>query len=85
MTKQKDKTFKARVEEVFEAKIKPTVQMDGGDIFLVNCDEASGTVTVRLGGACIGCPLSSITLTLGVERELLESIPEFMHLEVEED
>ena len=66
-------------------KIRPQIQLDGGDIELVEVDETSGTVTVQLGGACVGCPLSSITLTLGVERELLENIPDFNHLEVLED
>ena len=78
-------TMKSKVEKLIKNKIRPQIQLDGGDIKLVEVDEISGTVTVQLGGACVGCPLSSITLTLGVERELLENIPEFNHLEVLED
>ncbi len=78
-------SMKKKVEKLMKNKIRPQIQMDGGDIKLVDVDEVGGVVSVRLGGACIGCPLSSVTLTLGVERELLENIPEFNHLEVLED
>ncbi len=78
-------TIREKVEELMDKKIKPTIQMDGGDINLVDVDESTGVVTVQLAGACVGCALSSVTLTLGVERELLENIPEFSHLEVIEE
>ena len=78
-------SFAEQVQHVFEHKIKPTVQLDGGDMELVSADEETGVVVVRLAGACVGCPLSSITLTLGVERELLESVPGFTTLEVADD
>lgn len=77
--------FEKRVFDLFEKKIRPTVQLDGGDIILISADETTGNITVRLAGACVGCPLSSITLTLGVERELLEHIPEFVELIVENE
>jgi len=82
---EQNNTMQTRVEELMKTKIQPQIQMDGGDIELVKVDETSGTVSVRLGGACIGCPLSSVTLMLGVERELLENIPEFTNLEILED
>ena len=63
-----------RVNAVIE-KIRPVIQMDGGDIKLVGVDEA-GKVTVQLQGACVGCPGSRMTLKMGVERHLRERVPE---------
>ncbi len=63
-----------RVNEVL-ALIRPMIQADGGDIELVRI-EADGVVVVRLLGACIGCPSSAITLKHGIERQLLERVPE---------
>ncbi len=50
--------------------------MDGGDIQLVRFDEATGVVTVRLEGACRGCPMSKITLKMGVEMALMDAFPD---------
>ena len=63
-----------RVNAVIE-KIRPVIQMDGGDIRFVGVDEA-GKVTVQLQGACVGCPGSRMTLKMGVERHLRERVPE---------
>ena len=51
------------------------VQADGGDIELLKVDD-DGVVTVRLHGACVGCPSSAMTLSMGIERNLREQIPE---------
>ena len=64
---------KTRVEEVLDM-IRPALQRDGGDIQLMGID--GGTVQVRLVGACSGCPSSTYTLKLGVERQLKAMIPE---------
>lgn len=56
------------------AKIRPTLQADGGDVELVDVNE--GVVSLRLTGACMGCPMSTITLKQGIERVLKEQIPE---------
>lgn len=55
------------------AALRPAVRSDGGDIELVEVDD-QGVVRVRLHGACIGCPSSSMTLKLGVERALKEQL-----------
>ena len=54
-------------------KIRPSVQLDGGDVELVSIEE--GVVTVRLFGACEGCPMSPVTLRAGIERLLREEVP----------
>ena len=56
-------------------QLRPVIQQDGGDVELVEVD-ADGIVHVRLLGACVGCPSSSMTLTLGIERSLKNQIPE---------
>jgi Fe-S cluster biogenesis protein NfuA len=50
------------------------LQADGGDVELVDC--VDGVVTVRLKGACAGCPMSQMTLRNGIERTLKQEIPE---------
>ncbi len=64
-----------RVQEVID-KIRPMLQADGGDIELVNVDETTGVVSVRLQGACKGCPGAAMTLKMGVERLLREQVAE---------
>ncbi len=68
-----------RVEQVIE-RIRPAVQSDGGDLELVNVTD-EGVVQVRLHGACIGCPSSSMTLHMGIERNVREKIPEVTGVE----
>jgi Fe-S cluster biogenesis protein NfuA len=64
-----------RVGDVIQ-KIRPLLQADGGDIELVGVDEATGVVSVRLRGACSGCPSAAMTLKMGVERHMKERVPE---------
>ena len=66
------------VKEVLE-EIRPGIQLDGGDIEFVSFDEETGVVEIRLQGACVGCPMSSITMTQGVGymmKEALEFVTE---------
>ena len=55
--------------------IRPAVQADGGDIELVDV-AADGEVSIRFHGACHGCPSSTMTLQMGIERNLREKVPE---------
>lgn len=73
------KSIYERVEAVIE-RIRPAVQSDGGDLELVNVTD-EGVVQVRLHGACIGCPSSSMTLHMGIERNVREKIPEVTGVE----
>jgi len=56
------------------AQIRPSLQADGGDVELVDVSE--GVVKLKLKGACMGCPMATITLKQGIERILKEQIPE---------
>lgn len=69
-----------RVELALE-RIRPAMQLDGGDIHLVDVDEPTGLVRVTLSGACQGCHASSMTMTLGVERVLKALVPEVKGVE----
>jgi Fe-S cluster biogenesis protein NfuA len=69
-------------EQVQEAlnKIRPQLQADGGDVELVDVNDA-GVVKVRLTGACGGCPMSQMTLKMGIEKFLKQQIPEVVGVE----
>lgn len=66
--------MKDKVEAALN-KIRPQLQMDGGDVELVAIDP-DGVVKVRLKGACGGCPMSQMTLKMGIERILKKEVPE---------
>jgi Fe-S cluster biogenesis protein NfuA len=70
--------MREKVEAVLK-KIRPNLQADGGDVELV--DVVDGVVKVRLTGACGTCPMSTMTLKMGVERILKEQIPEIKRVE----
>jgi len=67
-------TLREHVERILDL-IRPTVQADDGDVELVEVSD-EGLVRVRFHGACVGCPSSSITLQVGIERVLKQHIPE---------
>lgn len=71
-----DDEIVAMIKELIEARIRPAVQEDGGDIRYYSFDEETGLVTVKLAGSCVGCSSSSITLKNGVENMLMHYIPE---------
>jgi Fe-S cluster biogenesis protein NfuA len=71
-------TVEQKVQEAL-AEIKPQIQADGGDIELVAVE--NGTVKVRLQGACVGCPMSALTLKAGVERIIKSKVPEIQRVE----
>lgn len=64
--------IEAQVARIIEM-IRPAIQADGGDVEFVGID-SDGTVRIRLHGACVGCPSSSMTLKLGIERNLREHV-----------
>ena len=70
--------MKEKVQTTLD-KIRPMLQADGGDVELI--DVKDGIVTVRLQGACKGCPMSQMTLKNGIERMLKQQIPEVKAVE----
>ena len=65
--------MREKVEAALD-KVRPALRADGGDVELV--DIKDGVVMVRLTGACGSCPMSTMTLQMGVERVIKEEIPE---------
>jgi Fe-S cluster biogenesis protein NfuA len=61
-------------------EIRPALQADGGDCQLVEVTD-EGVVKLRLTGACAGCPMSQMTLKMGIEQHLKEKIPEVQCVE----
>ena len=66
--------MKEKVEAALE-KVRPSLQADGGNVELVEITP-EGVVKVRLTGACGGCPMSQMTLKMGVEKVVKDEVPE---------
>ena len=72
--KPQPQSMREKVQDVINL-IRPAVQADGGDIELVDVT-GEGVVQIRFHGACHGCPSSTMTLQMGIERNLREKVPE---------
>lgn len=70
--------MREKVEELIE-KIRPSLQADGGDIELIGVE--NGVVRVKLTGACGTCPMSQMTLKMGVEEVIRRNLPEIKRVE----
>ncbi len=70
--------MREKVEKALD-KIRPALMADGGNVELVGVED--GVVKVRLTGACGGCPMSQMTLKMGIERVLKQEIPEIKEVE----
>ena len=66
--------MKDKIEKALE-KVRPMLQADGGNVELVEVTD-DGVVKLKLKGACGSCPMSQMTLKMGIERILKEEIPE---------
>jgi Fe-S cluster biogenesis protein NfuA len=71
--------LETKVEAIID-ELRPYLQSDGGDIELLKVED--NIVYVRLVGACHGCPSSTMTLKMGVERRICEAIPEIQAVEM---
>ncbi len=65
--------MREKVEEALN-KVRPALMADGGNVELVDIQD--GVVKVKLTGACGGCPMSQMTLKMGIERHLKKEVPE---------
>lgn len=71
--------LKEKIEDALN-KVRPSLQADGGDVEFVDVDE-NGVVKLRLTGACSGCPMSQMTLKMGIEKILKQNVPEIDRVE----
>ena len=65
-------TIAQKIEAILQ-DLRPAILQDGGDIHFVRFE--NGTVFVQLHGACVSCPISFITLKMGLETQLKEKVP----------
>lgn len=75
-------SIKEKVEEVMEKEIRPHLRADGGDADIVDVED--GVVTVELKGACVGCPMSQLTIQGMIEEQLKTRIPEVKEVKTAE-
>ncbi len=64
----------SRIRKILDEEIRPAVASDGGDVVFQGYND--GVLTLRLVGSCSGCPSSTMTLKMGIERRLREDVPE---------
>jgi Fe-S cluster biogenesis protein NfuA len=69
------------IKELIDTRIRPAIQDDGGDIDFRGFDEVSGTVYLKLQGACKSCSSSEVTLKHGIESMLMHYIEEVKNVE----
>jgi len=74
-----ENSLQEKVQNALE-KVRPYLQADGGDVELVRVTD-EGIVEVKLTGACVGCPMSQMTLRAGIERALLREVPGIKRVE----
>lgn len=65
--------MKEQVQKAID-KVRPGLQADGGDVELVDVS-SDGVVKVKLTGACRGCPMSQMTLKMGIEKIIKQQVP----------
>ena len=70
--------MREKIEKALD-KVRPSLMADGGNVELVDVED--GVVKVKLTGACGGCPMSQMTLKMGIERVLKQEIPEIKEVE----
>lgn len=64
-----------KVKDVLD-KVRPYLVRDGGNVELIEVNDGTGIVKVKLVGACAGCPHSKMTLKNGIEKILKQEVPE---------
>ncbi|MCG8626019.1 MAG: NifU family protein [Proteobacteria bacterium] len=78
-----DSEVVAQIKHLLDTRVRPAVAMDGGDIVFKSFDE--GVVTLRMQGACQGCPSSTATLKMGIENMLRHYIPDVREVRADEE
>ena len=79
MAKTKEEVS-ADIERVLVV-LREGLAMHGGNVELVDVDLTTGTAYVRMQGACVGCPMSEMTLKAGIEETVCQMVPEIKMVE----
>lgn len=78
-----ESTLEERIQQVLD-NYRPTLYQDGGDVELLRIDE-KGIAHIKMLGACIDCPISLLTMKLGIQRLLKEHFPEITGIDAVTD
>lgn len=76
-----DSEVVAEIKALLDSRVRPAVAQDGGDILFHAFDAETGVLSLRMRGACAGCPSSSATLKAGVEQMMRHYVPEVTRVE----
>ena len=76
-----DSEIVAEIKQLLDSRVRPAVAQDGGDILFDAFDEETGVLSLRMRGACSGCPSSALTLKSGVEQMMKHYVPEVTRVE----
>ncbi|KAK0351588.1 hypothetical protein LTR94_024370 [Friedmanniomyces endolithicus] len=76
-----DSEIVTEIKALLDSRIRPAVAQDGGDILFDAFDEETGVLSLKMRGACSGCPSSSATLKAGVEQMMRHYVPEVTRVE----
>jgi len=76
-----EEKLEKEIQDLIETQIKPLLKIHGGGIRFIKITD-TGTVQLAFEGACLGCPLKSVTYALGVRQRLLQH-PEIHEVEIE--
>lgn len=70
--------MREKVEKALE-KVRPMLMADGGNVELIDVS-ADGVVKLKLTGSCGCCPMSQMTLKMGIEKILRQEVPEIKEI-----
>lgn len=70
----------SRIETALDG-LRPYIASHKGHVEVVDFDDATGTLLVRMGGTCHGCSAATITLKAGIEQRLKAAVPEVRTVE----
>ncbi|MEQ7153598.1 NifU family protein [Brevundimonas aurifodinae] len=76
-----DSEIVAEIKSLLDSRVRPAVAQDGGDILFDSFDLETGVLSLRMRGACAGCPSSAMTLKSGVEQMMRHYVPEVTRVE----
>ena len=78
-TPQELSEIEQKIVTLLNDEIRPAIAQDGGDLTYMGFED--GVVKIQMIGACGTCPSSTMTLKMGIERLLMEEIPEVRAVE----
>ncbi len=73
-------TFLAELDSCLD-EMRPYVHSHGGELNLIDWDEGEGRLRLQLAGSCHGCPMSMVTMKLGIERIVQDRFPQVQIVE----